>query len=141
MNNGYEQDQDLANLTADSFGGNYLRQEDLMEPVTVTIRHARAEQLQGDERSKLVLYFEELEKPLVVNTTNREQLKSSFGNRIITWIGQRITLYVDKNVTYAGRRMGGIRVAAAPVVMSANPLSEQPSAHAAFANGPHYEQV
>lgn len=62
---------------------------------------------------KWCLHFRELEKPLVLNSTNI-QLCAQICKSEDTdeWIGKRVVLYTDPNVSYAGKLIGGIRVRA-----------------------------
>ena len=73
----------------------------------------RKEDLRGkDGRSNIrfVVYFEGLDKPLVLNKTNKEVLVSALGKVPANWIGASIGIYVDPNVTYGGVRTGGLRL-------------------------------
>ena len=54
--------------------------------------------------------FAELEKPLILNATNIRRLAAIFGTtNTRQWKGQ-VTLYVDENVEFGGKPVGGIRV-------------------------------
>jgi hypothetical protein len=55
--------------------------------------------------------FRELEKPLVMNITNAQICEQVFGSDDTDdWIGKQIVLYVDPNVSYGGKIVGGIRM-------------------------------
>ncbi len=116
--NDYE--NNIANLTADEFAGGYLRQEDFPQPVVATITHAQAEQFPGQRRKKLAIVLLGYDKPLILNSTNRNTLKEQLGNRVSEWIGKKISVYVDRTIVYAGRQTGGIRVAVSPDDVAAN---------------------
>ncbi len=116
--NDYE--NNIANLTADEFAGGYLRQEDFSQPVVATITHAQAEQFPGQRRKKLAIVLLGYDKPLILNSTNRNTLKEQLGNRVSEWIGKKISVYVDRTIVYAGRQTGGIRVAVSPDDVAAN---------------------
>lgn len=96
---------------ADDFiGGNYLRKEDIREPQNVTVSNVWSEKVLGSNRPRLIVAFEELDKPLILNKTNTKRLMTIFGTPETTeWRGQ-ILLYVEKGVEYAGRVVGGLRV-------------------------------
>lgn len=49
-------------------------------------------------------------KRLVLNATNRKTLVSLYGANVCEWKGQRVTLYVDPNVTMMGKVTGGVRI-------------------------------
>ena len=73
---------------------------------------------------KYVLTFREFEKPLVLNMTNGQLIAAIVGSEDFDdWIGKRIVLYNDKNVSFGGRLTGGIRVRA-PRTKPANNVPE-----------------
>lgn len=100
-----------AKPVADDFlGGNYLRKEDIRQPLNVTVTDVWSEKILGSNRPKLIIGFEEIEKPLILNKTNIKRLVAIFGTPDTTeWRGQ-ILLYVENGVEYAGRVVGGLRV-------------------------------
>ena len=63
----------------------------------------------GEER-KLVARFEGKSKGLVLNDTNLETLELAFGDDSSDAIGAQVILYVDPDVKYGGKRVGGIRI-------------------------------
>ncbi|HXI50305.1 MAG TPA: hypothetical protein VNH84_02335, partial [Candidatus Saccharimonadales bacterium] len=67
----------------------------------------------ADPMMKWCLTFIELEKPLVLNSTNIQVCQNICGSDDTDhWIGKRIVLYDDPNVSYQGKLVGGIRVRA-----------------------------
>jgi hypothetical protein len=92
----------------------YLRKEDFQTPENLTIAAAREEQITvpGEQaKRKLVLYFEEIEKGLVMNIANGNALFEMTGQEDPEkWIGQSVEVYTDPHVTYAGKRIRGIRL-------------------------------
>ena len=92
----------------------FLRKEDVGRGVLATIagcvRHNTAMEGAPPEL-KWCLTFQELDKPLVLNSTNTqlcEQICDS--DDTDHWVGKRIVLYTDPNVSYGGKLVGGIRV-------------------------------
>lgn len=62
---------------------------------------------------KWCLTFQEMEKPLVLNSTNIQLCAQICGSEDTDhWIGKRVVLYTDPNVSYQGKLIGGIRVRA-----------------------------
>jgi hypothetical protein len=62
---------------------------------------------------KYALYFEELEKPMVLNSTNGQLIAKIVGSdETDEWAGKQIVLYHDPNISFQGRLVGGIRVRA-----------------------------
>jgi hypothetical protein len=115
--NTYDNETPKAAPNANDFlGGNYLKKEDLSGPTTVTVTDVWSEAVLNAERRKLIVSFEEFEKPLILNKTNTRLLVKIFGTSdTASWRGQ-ITLYVENDVEYGGRVVGGIRLHRARVV-------------------------
>jgi hypothetical protein len=96
----------------------YLKKEDVGEGVLVTIKLIRKENVAMDgaePEHKFVAYFEEFEKPMVLNSTNAQLIAKITGaedNIEEIWPGHKVVLYNDPNITFAGKLTGGIRVRA-----------------------------
>lgn len=118
------------NTNALDFIGSYLAKEDLPEPTMLTIKEVLPEDVEGASRKKLALYFQETEKGLLLNTTNIKQLVDWFGASYSDWVGQEITLYVDPSVEFAGKKIGGIRIAPTASALANGPKRSQQAPHA-----------
>jgi len=92
----------------------YLKQEDVMKPLLVTIDHCAEEDVSMEsqpEKLRCIIHFTENLKPLIGNWTNLSAIKDINGSGDSdNWDGTKIVLYVDSNVMFAGKRVGGIRV-------------------------------
>ena len=78
---------------------------------------------------KWCLSFAESDKPLVLNSTNIQLCERIFGSDDTDeWVGQKIVLYTDPNVSYAGKIVGGIRVRAPKVKKATTPAPPPPVA-------------
>lgn len=96
----------------------WLASEDLIGrgdvPVTISAvkLHRNAEFEGGRKESVYALHFEGKEKAMVLNATNRRTIALMFGTGDVTkWVGQKITLYVEKLDPPAfGKRTHGLRV-------------------------------
>lgn len=101
-----------------AFPSNYLKHEDLNgRHVAVTIERVVVETVgQGeDKETKPVLYFRNGSKGMTLNKTNAETITELLGtDETDEWIGKRVVLYHDKNVMFGGKKVGGIRIMAAP---------------------------
>ena len=92
----------------------FLKKEDVGRGVLATItgcvqKNVAAEG--AEDEHKWCLTFQELNKPLVLNATNIQLCEQICGSDDTDhWVGKRIVLYVDPNVSYAGKLTGGIRV-------------------------------
>jgi hypothetical protein len=97
-------------------GGKYLKKEDCDPAIMGIIERFEEENVampDQPEDKKWVMYFENIEKGLVMNTTNLQLAAIAFGTQETDdWIGKQIVLYHDPNVSYGGKLTGGIRVRA-----------------------------
>lgn len=96
----------------------YLKKDDVGDGVIVTINGLTRENVAMDgaeESMKYVLHFDELEKPMVLNSTNGQIIAKITGKTDdieIEWVGKKIVLYNDPNISFAGKLTGGIRARA-----------------------------
>jgi hypothetical protein len=94
----------------------FLKKEDVTPPILVTIRGFDQMNVSGEgapPEEKWVLHFNETEKPLVLNPTNGQLIARITGSEDFEgWIGKRIVLFNDPNVSYAGKLTGGVRARA-----------------------------
>mgnify|MGYP001590494769 CR=1 FL=1 len=79
--------------------------------------------MQGAEPDlKWTMSFQEMDKPMVLNSTNINACVKACGSDDTDgWIGKKVVLYEDPNVSFGGKLVGGIRlraqrIQAAPVV-------------------------
>jgi hypothetical protein len=134
MNNIKKHENNTAPDARDFLGGNYLRKEDLSGPVAVTIEDVRSVAVPNADRKKLVVWFGEITKPLILNMTNTRKMVDIFrSTNTATWRGQ-ITLYVEASVHYGGKLVGGIRIQPAVI---ADPVDVRNLVHVPLANGQH----
>jgi len=106
----------------------FLKKEDVGEGVLVTISQLTQENVALDGAPadmKIVCHFRELDKPLVLNSTNGQIIAqvTGIGEDIETgWVGKQIVLYTDPNITFQGKLVGGIRVRAPKNKIEKDPL-------------------
>jgi hypothetical protein len=97
----------------DFYPSRFLKVDDLKgRKVALTISRCTPEEIgQGaDKKTKLVAYFREIPKGLVVNRTNAEAMAELIGNDDEqAWPGHRIVL-VPSRTQYQGKRVACIRV-------------------------------
>lgn len=100
------------------FPSRYLKQADFPEDMIVTIDKLCMENVAPQDKAeevKPVLYFRELVRGLVLNRGNGETLSGIFGSDDDgDWVGGRVIVYVDPSIMFAKKRVGGIRLKAAP---------------------------
>lgn len=94
----------------------FLKKEDCTPPILVTIKEVTQENVAKEgapQDLKWALHFEEVEKPLVLNSTNGQLIAQITGSEDTDgWPGKYIVLYKDPNVSFQGKLIGGIRVRA-----------------------------
>jgi hypothetical protein len=89
----------------------FLRKEDVEDELVVTIKDVKLENMPGDAgEQRWALYFRELSKGMVLNTTTIRVLEKSYGQDSEDWAGKKVTLYVDPNVSFKGAVVGGLRL-------------------------------
>lgn len=91
----------------------YLTKADVIPPVLVTIRSYEQVNVakEGvDAEMRWALHFDEADKPMVVNSTNGQIIAAITKSEDFDgWIGHKIVLFNDPNISYQGRLTGGIR--------------------------------
>ena len=114
----------------------FLTQGDVDPAVLVTIRSDEKVNVSregADPELRYALHFDELDKPMTINSTNGQIIAAILGSRkSMNWVGQQIVLYRDPNVSFGGQLVGGIRVRA--------PLN-QPLRHQTEPDAPEPEVV
>lgn len=65
---------------------------------------------------RFACYFNESEKPMVLNSTNAKIMAGVFASEETDeWTGKKIVLYDDPNISFGGKLVGGIRCRAPKV--------------------------
>lgn len=101
---------------SDCSGSQYLKQDDVPEAgKTVTIEAFERRVIEGrngePDRQKICVKFKEFDKWLVLNSTNGDAIRIHTNTRQpVESVGKQIELYVDPNVAFGGKIVGGIRI-------------------------------
>lgn len=94
----------------------FLKKEDFNKPGLLTIKEFKLENVAREDEApdnKWVLYFNEVEQGMVLNTTNIQLLKVVTGiNDPDQARGKQIVVYVDPTVGFGGKITGGLRIRA-----------------------------
>ena len=94
----------------------FLKKEDVGDGVLVTVAKVHKENVAldgADPEYKWCASFQEVAKPMVLNGTNLDAIAEVTGSDDTDlWPGKQVVLYTDANVTFGGKRVGGIRVRA-----------------------------
>lgn len=96
----------------------FLKSEDVEAAggeLTLTISKVERKEYEdeaGKKEVKGVLSFSDDERQLSLNVTNTNVLVSMYGgtNIDVTWVGKKVTLYVDPNVKYGTKIVKGLRI-------------------------------
>ncbi len=92
----------------------FLKKLDLSEALSLTIREVREEDvaLEGaPEKLRFVLYFEEIEKSLILKWNIAKAVEAITDSRDMdSWAGHKIIVYHDPDVLYEGQAVGGLRI-------------------------------
>jgi len=94
----------------------FLKQSDVGRGVLGTVESVSQHNVAkegADHEMKWCMSFHEMDKPLVLNFTNIQLCEKIFGSDDTDdWVGQRVVLYADPNVSFQGKLVGGIRLRA-----------------------------
>jgi len=106
---------------------NFLRTQDVQQPIVVTISGVEERQFPGESNPKLILNFEQSVKSLSCNSTNVDQLIKLFNvSDARQLVGKTIEIYVDPTVKYNGQTVGGLRLRLPQHPQQAAPLPPSP---------------
>lgn len=90
----------------------FLKKEDAGDGILVTIKGVEKRDVgtEAEPEQKWVLLLEEA-KPLVLNSTNLALIEKALGSDDTDdWVGQKVVLFNDENVSFGGKLTGGVRV-------------------------------
>jgi hypothetical protein len=109
----------------------FLTRQDVTPPILVTI--AGYEKINvakegAPPEEKYCLNLNEVDKPFVLNSTNGQIIAGIAKNEDFEgWIGVKVVLYDDPNISFGGKLTGGIRVRAPKAAAIApRPTSPKP---------------
>lgn len=98
----------------EAYGSKYLATGDIGDrKVGTKIAKVRKEEMRsndGTKRMRFVIYLKTLDKPMVLNATNKNELVTALGRTPANWVGASIGILVDSNVMFAGKRTKGLRL-------------------------------
>jgi hypothetical protein len=108
---------------SEEFPSKYLKAADLngAQP-TLQIAEVVKEEVGQDKQKKMVLYFQDRKKGLVLNKTNSAALAAKFGDDTTDWVGKNAQLFTEL-VHFQGRTTDGLRVR--PMVTLKQELSDE----------------
>jgi hypothetical protein len=107
----------------------FLKQSDITAPTKVTIKGLKLENVARDDEEpekKWTISFREFDKGMVLNKVNLSRLADAHGDETDNWIGKQVWLYVDEDVEFGGKVVGGLRLKKikAPVAPATGPIAK-----------------
>ena len=129
---------------SDAFPSNWLKAVDLKnKTIKVTIDKVIFEEIGQNKDKKPVMYFEKVQKGLVLNKTNATEIAATHGETMEGWTGKEIELF-SMMVPFQGqnvaairvRAVAGVAVAAAEGVFAQAAVVEAPATTAADPSDP-----
>ena len=64
----------------------------------------------GRMKKKVLIFFDGIDKGLVLNVTNKNILVDALGKAPAGWLNATVGILVDPNVGFAGKKTGGVRL-------------------------------
>ena len=103
--------------TSEMIESKYLKKEDVGEDgtiVTIAAFERVNVAMEGEAPEyKWTMQFEEFAKPMVLNSTNINLCEKALGSdNTDDWIGKKIIVYNEPNISFGNKLVGGIRVKA-----------------------------
>jgi hypothetical protein len=95
--------------TSEMFPSKYLKGDDLKGTPTVKIASVVSEVVGKDNEQKHVVYFEGLQKGMVLNRTNSDTIEGLYGDDTDDWIGEEVQLF-SMPVAFQGKVTNACRV-------------------------------
>jgi hypothetical protein len=122
-----------------AYGSKYLSSGDIGDKrIRTKVLKVRKETLKGNdgrERLKFVLFFDIIDKPMVLNATNKNELVDKLGRVPANWIGAEVGLHVVPT-QYGGKPTKGLRIRVFPKPSKSNPTATAaPSRNSQAATG------
>jgi hypothetical protein len=107
----------------DMLESKFLKQSDFPQDRLLTIVGVKRENMAKEDEApeyRWTVKFKELDKPMVANSTNLKRIFRICGDDTDDWTGKRIVVYVDPDIEFGGKVVGGLRVRAPKTAPAAN---------------------
>jgi len=95
----------------------FLKKEDVHGDTVVTVRGFKKVNAGSEDKpdEKVALFFQEFEKPMILNKINAQLLAMAVGDDADGAKGKQIILWADPTVSFAGNIVGGLRLKPMPL--------------------------
>ena len=106
---------------SEAFPSNYLKAADLNNrTIKVAINKIVFEEIGQNKDRKPIVYFDKVQKGLVLNKTNAVEIAATHGDQMDGWSGKEIELF-SQMVPFQGQNVAAIRVRAVAEAEAADP--------------------
>ena len=126
----------------EAYGSRFLGVTDIgTKKLRMEIVKVRKEEVKdrdsGRMKKKLIVFFENVDKPLVLNVTNKNVLVDALGKAPAGWLGATVGVFVDPTVGFGGKKTGGVRlrVLQPPAAAKSTPVKPPPATPPAADDG------
>jgi len=95
----------------------FLKKEDVLGETPVTVRGFKKVNVgsESEPDEKVAIFFQEFEKPMILNTTNAQLLAMAVGDDSEAAKGKQVILWSDPTVSFGGKLVGGLRLKPMPL--------------------------
>lgn len=98
----------------EAYGSRFLGVTDVTKKIRTKILKVRKEDVKDREsgklKKKIIVFFESIDKGLILNVTNKNILAAGLGKSPANWIGASVGIFVDPTVGFGGKQTGGVRL-------------------------------
>ena len=91
----------------------FFRAEDLKQEKVLAIKSVTEEPVGADQQKKLVVWFTNDPKGLVLNRTNNRTIRGAYGDNTAGWVGKLIVLFPTQT-DFRDNLVGALRVRIPP---------------------------
>jgi hypothetical protein len=109
-----------------AYGGKYLSASQVGDKkIRAKILKVRKEELKGNDgtkRMRLVIYCSGIEKPMVLNATNKDALVNDLGRAPSNWVAAEVGIFT-KSTSFGGKSVLGLRLR----VLAPKPVLARPA--------------
>jgi hypothetical protein len=102
--------------------GKFFKAADLPAEKKLKIKNVTEEVVGEAREKKLVVWFANDQRGLVLNRVNNRTLRTAFGDECDNWAGRTVALYPTTD-NFRGQPVGVVRVRTAPAVQTAKTVS------------------
>ena len=112
-------------LASDFDQSKYLKAADLPQEKKFRIKHVTEEQIGPDKERKLVVWFTNDQRGLVLNLTNNRVIRGAYGDNTDDWVGKIVVIFPTM-ADFRGKMTPALRVRISPPKQAADAVADTP---------------